>query len=252
MVWKSLKNLMLLKVNIMRIMTWNCEGAFRNKYHEVLDYHPDILIIPECEKSIMTSFEEQDVSISDFTWIGENKHKGVGVFSFTEAQFGLHSSYCPDYEYVLPLEVQYKGVSFDLLPVWTKNSKNKARRYIGQLYYALQHYSSILNERSIIIGDFNWNKVFDREKKNANWGDTLEILAQHKIESLYHLDTGERFGEETVDTFFMHRKLEKGYHIDYCFAGPYWQKKLSKVDILTQDKWIKCSDHRPLSVEFFG
>lgn len=33
----------------MRIITWNCNMAFRKKADFVLTYKPDILIVPECE-----------------------------------------------------------------------------------------------------------------------------------------------------------------------------------------------------------
>ena len=34
----------------MKIITWNCNGAFRKKYHTLDKYHADILIIQECGK----------------------------------------------------------------------------------------------------------------------------------------------------------------------------------------------------------
>jgi exonuclease III len=33
----------------MKIITWNCNMAFRKKADWILQYEPDILIIPECE-----------------------------------------------------------------------------------------------------------------------------------------------------------------------------------------------------------
>lgn len=33
----------------MRLITWNCQGAFRNKASVILKHKPDILVIQECE-----------------------------------------------------------------------------------------------------------------------------------------------------------------------------------------------------------
>lgn len=33
----------------MRIITWNCNGAFRKKYEHLIPYNDDLLIIQKCE-----------------------------------------------------------------------------------------------------------------------------------------------------------------------------------------------------------
>ena len=33
----------------MKIMTWNCQGAFRKKAEFILPLRPDILVVQECE-----------------------------------------------------------------------------------------------------------------------------------------------------------------------------------------------------------
>lgn len=33
----------------MKIITWNCQGAFRNKADAIFVHKPDILVIQECE-----------------------------------------------------------------------------------------------------------------------------------------------------------------------------------------------------------
>jgi hypothetical protein len=41
----------------MKIITWNCQGAYRKKANLILDQNPDILIVPECEAIEKLQFE---------------------------------------------------------------------------------------------------------------------------------------------------------------------------------------------------
>ena len=70
----------------MKIITWNCNGAFRKKYDFLNNFDWDIAVIQECEnpaenKEFQKIMERCD-SLKYFQWIGENKNKGLAVFSF--------------------------------------------------------------------------------------------------------------------------------------------------------------------------
>lgn len=41
---------------MIRIIEWNCQGAFRLKNRYILDLCPDILIVAECEKEHILQF----------------------------------------------------------------------------------------------------------------------------------------------------------------------------------------------------
>jgi endonuclease/exonuclease/phosphatase family metal-dependent hydrolase len=69
------------------------------------------------------------------------------------------------------------------------------------------------------------------------------------IVSAYHELKGERHGEETAHTFYLHWSESKRYHIDYCFLPKAWIPNLQTVDIGTYAAWRKASDHRPLLIE---
>ncbi len=51
-------------------------------------------------------------------------------------------------------------------------------------------------------------------------------------------------------TLFMHRKIDKPYHIDYCFASLNLLNKIIKVEVGEYEAWTKHSDHKPLIVTF--
>jgi exonuclease III len=80
----------------------------------------------------------------------------------------------------------------------------------------------------------------------------VETLATEDIFSVYHEYFGERHGEETQNTFFMYRKRDRGFHIDYCFAPRKWINHIKAVSVGSYEEWGKVSDHSPIFVEFVG
>jgi exodeoxyribonuclease III len=55
----------------MKIITWNCNMAFRKKADLLLKYQPDILIIPECEHPDKLLFEANTPKPNDTLWFGK-------------------------------------------------------------------------------------------------------------------------------------------------------------------------------------
>ena len=69
------------KFIFMKIITWNCNMAFRKKAGLILAYKPDILIIPECEHPDKLKFPVGTPEPTDTLWFGTNHNKGLGIFS---------------------------------------------------------------------------------------------------------------------------------------------------------------------------
>ena len=66
----------------MKLITWNCQGAFRKKAEIILTLNPDILVIQECESPERLIFKNSTMKPNDFLWFGDNQNKGLGIFSF--------------------------------------------------------------------------------------------------------------------------------------------------------------------------
>ena len=134
----------------MKVITWNCNMAFRNKYTNILSYKPDLLIAPECEHP--ENFK--DTFYSDVVWIGDNTKKGLSVFSFNNIKLSLHKSYCKEFKYILPIEViENNKKVMNLIAVWAQNDQeDPKRRYIGNVWCSLNYYKDLLVINLYLIG----------------------------------------------------------------------------------------------------
>jgi exodeoxyribonuclease III len=235
----------------MRIITWNCQGAFRRKADIILAHKPDILLVQECEQLNDLSFNTSNRPIKFYHWHGDNKHKGIAIYSFSDYNIELLSDFNADFRYILPFRVKGGGQSFTLFAIWAMNNKiNREARYIGQVWLSLNHYADLLECPSILIGDFNSNKIWDYKGRVGNHSDVVLKLADHDIHSVYHQHFDMPQGTEAHPTFFLQRNQNKPYHIDYYFASKVLLDKVIKVDVGTYDDWIPYSDHVPMIVDF--
>lgn len=234
----------------MRIVEWNCQGAFRLKNKEVFELRPDILIIPECEREEKLEFGKLTPRPKDFLWYGDTGKKGIAVFSFSDYKLRLLKEFNPEFRYIVPLEVSNKTNSFLLFAVWAmENKQNPLARYIGQVWNAVNYYQATLTNNSILIGDFNSNQIWDEKERVGNHTDVVNFLKNLNIESLYHKQQNEPHGQESLKTFFMYRNLEKPYHIDYVFASQDIIKNGYNLTFGNPTEWIDKSDHVPMILD---
>lgn len=221
----------------MKIISWNCNCKFREKFKEIKKINADIYIIQECENPELSSSLEYKEFASNYLWIGDNKNKGLGIFAKDNIKLDKLNwkSYC--LRCFLPVRVNNL---FNILGVWA------CAPYIEE-YYIYQNINiDKYNLDTIIMGDFNSNKIWDKEHGNRNHINVVNELKIIGLESAYHYISNEEQGKEQKATFCLYRHEEKKYHIDHCFCNP---KIIEDYNVMDDIKWLKLSDHFPIVLE---
>ncbi len=225
--------------------------AFRKKAEAILAYNPDILIVPECEHPDKLKFNFPTCIPKDILWFGENRNKGLGIFSYSDFKFKLLKIHDPALKMIIPISVSNQRIKFTLFAVWANNPQDPDGHYVEQVWKAIHLYDNKLkNKRTILAGDFNSNTIWDRKYRKGNHSHVVEYLEAKGIFSTYHLHHKQTQGKEEHPTQYMYRHRDKPYHLDYCFVSKDLAKKLKSVEIGEYDFWVKYSDHVPVIVTF--
>lgn len=234
----------------MKIIEWNCQGAFRKKNEQILKQNPDILIVLECENEERLQFGKLTPRPNDFFWYGDIPNKGIAVFAYSDYKFELLKEFNPKFKYIIPLKVTRENESFLLFAIWAKDDKqNPLASYIGQIWLAVNYYSRLFDYNSILIGDFNSNQIWDNIDRIGNHTHVVDKLKEKGIYSLYHEKLKVEQGQEKDYTFFMHRRTNRPYHIDYCFMSKHFLVKDYSFTLGNYGDWVTYSDHVPMTVE---
>lgn len=227
--------------------------AFRKKWNPLVKLPADLLVISECESESKFVGAQRVPGLQDFLWVGTNENKGIGILSFNNYRIEICSFYNPEFKYVVPVNAQKGEEGFLVFAIWAMpHETSKTKGYVGQVWRSINYYSDKLNNRTILTGDFNSNSIWDKMRKVGNHSDVENFLAARNIFSLYHKQTRELSGEESSATFFLHRKKEKPYHIDYCFLSEELINAQTKIKVGDFEDWIELSDHVPIMIENIG
>lgn len=236
----------------MRIFNWNCNMAFRKKTEAALIFNPDLIVLQENEDP--AKFPEEFLELyPNYIFKGQNPNKGIALLAKESFQLSLVPDYTGYHKYIVPIQVESENSSFILFAIWAQdNKKDPHKRYIGQVWLALQKFKSYLRQPSILVGDFNGNSIWDRGKKRskrvADFTQVVKFLERRDIYSLYHQQTGEAFGEESQLTLALLKNLAKPFHLDYCFVSKEFLLE-SHIEIGKPEAWLKLSDHMPLIID---
>lgn len=223
----------------MRLVTWNCcKGPFDRKVSQLMTLNFDVAVIQECPMPAVES--------SNILWFGDNPKQGVAVISGEGCQLEKLPLVPGIPRYVIPVGV--KGpISFILYAVWTQPEPN----YVEPILQAAEAYKDILlNQPSVIMGDFNSNACWDKKRKPArDHSAMVSHLADLGLKSSYHHFHKEEHGAETRHTIYFRWQEDNPFHIDYCFIPRNWLRNLERVEVGNYEEWKGYSDHRPLIVD---
>jgi exodeoxyribonuclease-3 len=230
-----------------RLVTWNCCGGFAKKYPALAALNPDIAVVPEVtERSLAHAGILPDVSVR---WHGVGTKKGVATLGFNGWRIQATGLEVQE-EFVVPLVAIKAERRFFLYAVWAKPYRGSHEEaYIGRVYRALDRFESRMDASTIILGDFNASAIWDKERKVMTFSAVADRLAKLGLRSAYHTHTGETYGAEADATFYLWRKRERAYHIDYCFLGADVMKDIPRVTVGTYGDWMDKSDHCPIIVD---
>ena len=228
----------------MRIISWNANCKFRNKYQLLRDF--EVAEVQECEDPARCDNIAYKSWANNYHWIGDLKHKGLGVFINNELSAEIMEIPRSSQRYFLPLRLS-NGIQ--ILAVWAMNAAKPRDGYVAQIHDYLRTNAQYFDwQKLVIVGDFNSNAQWDKKRELKNHGNLVNSLENYGLQSLYHYQRQERHGAETQSTFFMYRHVNKPYHIDYVFM-PAAKLADSKIELGKADAWLHHSDHIPLFID---
>jgi hypothetical protein len=143
--------------------------AFRKKGGFILAHKPDILVVPECEHPDKLLFPAGTAKPTDVLWFGENKHKGLAVFSYSNYRFSVLDNHNENFKMIIPVSVRGGQFDFTLFAIWANNPTDPDGQYVTQIWKAIRYYDTLLTDKkSLLIGDFNSNTIWDRKHRASN------------------------------------------------------------------------------------
>jgi len=228
----------------MRIVSWNCCQALRNKWEYLAAFDPDLIGVAEAEEPERLPVELRD-RYPHYHWIGDIRYKGLLVMATSEHPLRVHDAYTPEHRYVLPVEVGGPN-PLTVVAAWTQRDKHT---YTEHLWHALHEYVDVLAGDTVVIGDFNANAIWDKDhRRDVTHSQIVEWLAGHGLTSAYHALTGEAQGEESTATHAFRRDRESLFHIDYAFVSDHPLAGV-QLAIPAVEDWVARSDHGPLVLD---
>ena len=229
----------------MRIVVWNCQMAFRRKFHTLTQLRPDLLVISESESPAFLAARKVHLPWPNHVWIGDNPAKGLSVFAPAQIGLKLRRIYDPKHRFIAPVRARFPSGQLDLFALWTQAEKRQRDSYIAHSLNAFGPYLRHLRTNALILGDFNSSPVF---KGNGKRHDELVArLSKRRFSSLYHRLKGHAHGQEPDATFWLHRDPAKPYHLDYIFAHE--TVAPTGLTIGAPQDWLGHSDHAPLILD---
>ena len=238
----------------MKIVSWNCNRLFRERYAAIVKEDADIYVICECENPTRhegTNYAE--FAGNNYFWTGDIHYMGLGIFAKDNIKLEPIEGLNGRFKNFIAVRV---NDSFNLLAVWAMGAdKEKGlNEYTEMIHDYFDANTELFDENLIMCGDFNsnvrWDYTHKAKDNDGNPKDQTHLnikLNKKGLYSAYHELTKEEQGNETTATFFQSRHLDQPYYIDYVYAA---KGRVNNLKIPEAEEWISLSDHLPLVFEF--
>jgi hypothetical protein len=233
---------------VSRIVSWNCHwGLNLEKYQEIMEFNPQLLIIQECKKADFDFIKNKwnyknwycdDLYTDDSEYGSEN---GVAIFSniykieFTEI-------FNRKYRYIIPYEISNNDRKFTIFTVWIKPVN---KNYQKPLYGAVKYYQDkkMFDNQALIIGDYN---SFAKDEMS------LEVLEKELKPLINCAKKSDKFWKAST---YYHGNNNYGIN-DFCFASTDISDNVNIYIPLGWDEeknkeyhWKGLSDHTPIVID---
>lgn len=234
----------------MRIMSWNCCGGLttKAKLKYFNSFRPDLAILQEVGEPNLKALNATDTHFVTNNFKSKNE-KGLAILAFNGWKIRVLPS-DPDFEVFVPAVIYNENFEFNLLAIWSFNSRCKQGRFVGLKdqnlkELAFDHYRSLLADPCLVAGDWNVGATMPEWKS-----EHLKINAKLDgigFTSLYHHSTGEAQGEEKLRTLIS-RKNGVKHVIDHMHGSDYFTRRMTRffVDDFAN---VPGSDHTPLVLD---
>lgn len=231
------------------LVTWNANMAFHRKHELLTALSPDVAVVPECGTRARVSPLAPGFKPTDWRWTGKDtpmgRSKGLAVFSFGGTTLVPIEVPLLD-RHFLVLDVR-GPLPFTLVAVWPL--PDASRSYVRPIQRTLSALDALLRKGpTVVLGDFNAGSGFLGGRTKGRFPDLAAQLEDLGLASAYHSHHSFPYGAEGEPTHFLHRSIEKPFHIDYVFVPRPWLSRIRSVTI-GPASWLEHSDHVPVRME---
>ncbi len=222
----------------MRLVTWNANDNNRHRSFEenvelLKELEPDLIILSETARPRNRDHDQLVCLGSESPSLaviasGNFRISPVKVYPDAPMYFGAFRVSGP--------------CSLNLLAGWPVQQKRGAA-YSKLLQHALNIFGGFLpDKRTAFIGDLNTSSK--AQGQETTHPEFVARLAGFGLTSIYHHQTNEAHGSETIITY----RGGRGFHLDYCFLSEDLLRSAT-VEIVNGPEWRGRSDHFPVLVK---
>ena len=127
----------------LKIVSWNCNGKFREKFNEIIEENADIYVIQECEDPSQSSEEEyREFAGDNYIWTGHLHYKGLGIFAREDVKLERIADN-GEFSHFIPLRINDE---FNLLGVWAMKD------YVEMIHDYFDSNEDLFDDNLVVCG----------------------------------------------------------------------------------------------------